>query len=185
MHGCALELAQLLVKLKYDKNRDRLVFVGDLVNKGPDSLKVCIPIMPARSNYLEIGSLQTITTETKLHCFSLALQLRQSHPHASNIMCLQVMRLVMTAGAAVVRGNHDDSALSAYNKLQKPETTIQVLLLPSAQTVLLSTVDTARNTTFCKMFFALFCPASVVNMSCLWLMCVLVLSTWLAGELAL
>ena len=40
VHGCALELAKLLVSIKYDRNRDRLVFVGDLVNKGPDSLKV-------------------------------------------------------------------------------------------------------------------------------------------------
>lgn len=40
VHGCAVELAELLVKLKYDQGRDQLVFVGDLVNKGPKSLQV-------------------------------------------------------------------------------------------------------------------------------------------------
>ncbi|KAL3154850.1 hypothetical protein ABBQ38_011392 [Trebouxia sp. C0009 RCD-2024] len=70
VHGCALELAQLLVKIKYDRGRDKLVFVGDLVNKGPNSL--------------------------------------------------QVLRLAMTLGAAAVRGNHDDQALSAYRKLGEP-----------------------------------------------------------------
>lgn len=42
-------------------------------------------------------------------------------------MCLQVLRLAMTAGAAVVRGNHDDYALLAYSKLQQPEATLKVL----------------------------------------------------------
>ena len=41
VHGFALELAQLLVKIKYDRGRDKVVFVGDLVNKGPNSLQVC------------------------------------------------------------------------------------------------------------------------------------------------
>ena len=68
---------------------------------------------------------------------------KASPAHASNLICLQVMRLVMTAGAAVVRGNHDDSALSAYNKLQRRQATIQVLLMPSAQAVPLSTADSA------------------------------------------
>ena len=36
----------------------------------------------------------------------------------------------MTAGAAVVRGNHDDYALWAYNKLHEPHATIQVPFTP-------------------------------------------------------
>ncbi|DBB05853.1 hypothetical protein WJX82_005807 [Trebouxia sp. C0006] len=40
VHGCAVELAELLVKVRYDQGRDKLVFVGDLVNKGPNSPQV-------------------------------------------------------------------------------------------------------------------------------------------------
>ena len=40
VHGCAVELAKLLRGVKYDRGRDKLVFVGDLVNKGPHSLQV-------------------------------------------------------------------------------------------------------------------------------------------------
>lgn len=36
-------------------------------------------------------------------------------------LCLQVLRLVMTLGAAAVRGNHDDQALSAYHKFRRAE----------------------------------------------------------------
>ena len=41
IHGCIDELNDLLVKTGYDaSNGDCLIFVGDLVNKGPDSLAV-------------------------------------------------------------------------------------------------------------------------------------------------
>lgn len=36
-------------------------------------------------------------------------------------LCLQVLHLVMTLGAAAVRGNHDDQALSAYHKFHRAE----------------------------------------------------------------
>eukprot|EP01119_Soliformovum_irregulare_P001046 TRINITY_DN10791_c0_g1_i1.p1 TRINITY_DN10791_c0_g1~~TRINITY_DN10791_c0_g1_i1.p1 ORF type:complete len:267 (+),score=53.97 TRINITY_DN10791_c0_g1_i1:83-802(+) len=39
VHGCLQELHQLLEKLGYD-GTDRLIFVGDLVGKGPDGIKV-------------------------------------------------------------------------------------------------------------------------------------------------
>ena len=41
VHGCIDELKDLLVKTQYDRSKgDCLIFVGDLVNKGPDSLAV-------------------------------------------------------------------------------------------------------------------------------------------------
>lgn len=40
IHGCFHELQALLDLIKYDAAADKLYFVGDLVNRGPDSLKV-------------------------------------------------------------------------------------------------------------------------------------------------
>jgi len=40
VQGCDAELGTLLGILKFSADRDSLWFVGDLVNRGPDSLKV-------------------------------------------------------------------------------------------------------------------------------------------------
>lgn len=40
VHGCITELDELLEKLAYEQNTDRLIFVGDLVDRGPDSAGV-------------------------------------------------------------------------------------------------------------------------------------------------
>jgi bis(5'-nucleosyl)-tetraphosphatase (symmetrical) len=40
VQGCDAELGELLRQLKFSPDRDRVWFVGDLVNRGPDSLKV-------------------------------------------------------------------------------------------------------------------------------------------------
>ncbi len=40
VHGCFEELMQLLEKIKFDVSSDELIFLGDLINKGPFSVKV-------------------------------------------------------------------------------------------------------------------------------------------------
>lgn len=40
VHGCCAQLEQLLEQLRFDPSSDRLMLVGDLVNRGPDSLAV-------------------------------------------------------------------------------------------------------------------------------------------------
>ncbi len=40
VHGCVRELERLLKAIRYDEARDELWSIGDLVNKGPDSLAV-------------------------------------------------------------------------------------------------------------------------------------------------
>ena len=40
VQGCADELAELIARIDFKPDRDQLWFVGDLVNRGPDSLRV-------------------------------------------------------------------------------------------------------------------------------------------------
>lgn len=40
VHGCIAELDELLKTVQYKQREDRLVFVGDLVDRGPDSVAV-------------------------------------------------------------------------------------------------------------------------------------------------
>lgn len=40
VQGCHAELMDLLAALQFDRERDRVIFVGDLVNRGPASLEV-------------------------------------------------------------------------------------------------------------------------------------------------
>lgn len=40
IHGCFTEFMSLLKEAHYDVKKHRLILVGDLINKGPDSLKV-------------------------------------------------------------------------------------------------------------------------------------------------
>ena len=48
IQGCAAEFAALLEKVAFDPGRDRLWLLGDLVNRGPDSLSVMRQVMALR-----------------------------------------------------------------------------------------------------------------------------------------
>jgi hypothetical protein len=50
IHGCIDEFDELIKTLSYDKQRDRLILLGDLIDRGPDSVKV---IQRAREMDLE------------------------------------------------------------------------------------------------------------------------------------
>lgn len=39
LQGCYKELVQLLERIEFDPSKDKLLFAGDIVNRGPDSLK--------------------------------------------------------------------------------------------------------------------------------------------------
>ena len=44
IHGCYEQLMEALVKIKFNANTDRLISVGDLVDRGPDSVK-CLNLL--------------------------------------------------------------------------------------------------------------------------------------------
>ncbi len=46
------------------------------------------------------------------------------------MLAMQVIQIAMKTGAHVVRGNHDDGALAAYNKLKLATASTEVLPLP-------------------------------------------------------
>lgn len=121
VHGCVLELAQLLKKVRFNKNRDKLVFVGDLCNKGPRSQQV-------QTAWLAFGQalLAALCLEppkalpARLICYSSQLCL-------THCLSVQTLQLAMALDAISVRGNHDDAALATYSNLQKHHASIKVL----------------------------------------------------------
>ena len=53
IHGCYDELIQLLNKVSYDKNKDKLIILGDLVDRGPKTLEV-LDFCMNNSEYIEV-----------------------------------------------------------------------------------------------------------------------------------
>ena len=53
IHGCFDQFTKLLKKINYKKDEDKLILLGDLVNRGPDSLSVINHCM-ADSNIITV-----------------------------------------------------------------------------------------------------------------------------------
>ena len=54
VQGCYTELRELLAQLKFSSDRDQLWFVGDLVNRGPQSLEVLRFVRALRDNAVTV-----------------------------------------------------------------------------------------------------------------------------------
>lgn len=56
VQGCYVELQKLLECIDYNPDRDQLAFVGDLVNRGPDSLSVLRFLKQLRNPWIVLGN---------------------------------------------------------------------------------------------------------------------------------
>jgi len=58
IHGCSRALDDLLASIEVDSNQDRLVFLGDYVDRGPDSRGVIDELLALRREYRNIITLK-------------------------------------------------------------------------------------------------------------------------------
>ncbi len=54
IHGCHSKLVALLGRIPIDKDRDTLVFLGDYINRGPDSRKVVDTLLHLKASYSHV-----------------------------------------------------------------------------------------------------------------------------------
>lgn len=73
LQGCYTELQDLLNKISFDETNDQLWFAGDLVNRGPESLK-CLRFVKS----LEKNA-KTVLGNHDLHLLAIANKVRKPH----------------------------------------------------------------------------------------------------------
>lgn len=74
VQGCHTELVQLLEKIQFDASHDQLWLVGDLVNRGPDSLAVLRLVKSLGDSAI------TVLGNHDLHLLAVAESLASLHP---------------------------------------------------------------------------------------------------------
>ncbi len=73
LQGCYFELQNLLDKINFNKTNDRLWFVGDIVNRGPDSL-ACLRFVKSLGT-----NAKTVLGNHDLHLLAIANKVRKPH----------------------------------------------------------------------------------------------------------
>ena len=73
VQGCDAALARLLDEIAFSPSRDRLALLGDLVNRGPDSLAVLRRVMALQ------GAVACVLGNHDLHLLAVALGIRKPH----------------------------------------------------------------------------------------------------------
>jgi bis(5'-nucleosyl)-tetraphosphatase (symmetrical) len=73
LQGCYSELQTLLDKINFDETNDQLWFVGDIVNRGPESLK-CLRFVKALGT-----TAKTVLGNHDLHLLAIANKVRKPH----------------------------------------------------------------------------------------------------------
>lgn len=73
LQGCYTELDDLLNKINFDQDKDKLWFVGDLVNRGPESLR-CLRFVKSLGN-----KAKTVLGNHDLHLLAVANNVRKAH----------------------------------------------------------------------------------------------------------
>ena len=58
IHGCATQLSTLLDRIPYDRNRDTLIFLGDYINRGPDTSGVLDILLELKESCVDIHFLK-------------------------------------------------------------------------------------------------------------------------------